>query len=35
LEEFRHPEYSCLRIERDRFWNDKTTLADVMSFKVR
>jgi hypothetical protein len=35
LEEFRHPKLPNLRIERDRFWNDKATLADVMNFKVR
>jgi len=35
LEGFKHPRFPFLRIERDKFWNDKTTLADVMSFKVR
>jgi hypothetical protein len=35
MEEFRHPRFPFLRIERDKFWNDKTTLADVMSFKIR
>jgi hypothetical protein len=24
-----------LRIERDKFWDDKTTLEEVMNFKVR
>ncbi len=35
LEEFRHLDHPALMIERDRFWNEDTTLADVMSFKVR
>jgi hypothetical protein len=34
LEEFRHPSFPYLRIERDKFWDSKTTLADVMSFKI-
>ncbi len=35
LEEFKHPKYPSLSIERDKFWDSNTTLADVMSFKVR
>ena len=34
LESFKHPKLPALRIERDKFWNDKTTLEEVMSFKV-
>jgi hypothetical protein len=34
LQAFNHPKIPFLKIERDRFWNDKTTLADVMSFKI-
>jgi hypothetical protein len=35
LEEFRHPKLPFLKIERDKFWDDKTTLEEVMSFKKR
>ncbi len=35
LESFKHPKLSALRIERDKFWDDKTTLEEVMSFKKR
>jgi hypothetical protein len=35
LEDFKHSKFPFLKIERDRFWDDKTTLADVMSFKIR
>jgi hypothetical protein len=35
LDGFKHPKLSALRIERDKFWDDKTTLEEVMSFKKR
>ena len=35
LEEFKTDRFPYLRIERDKFWDSKTSLADVMSFKVR
>ena len=35
LEEFKSARFPCLKIERDKFWDSETSLADVMSFKVR
>ena len=35
LESFKHPKFPALKIERDKFWDNKTTLEEVMSFKVR
>ncbi len=35
LEGIRHPKIPGLRVERDKFWNPKTSLADVINFKVR
>ena len=35
LEGIRHSKISGLRVERDKFWDSKTSLADVINFKVR
>jgi len=35
LEEIRHPKIPGLKVERDKFWDSKTSLADVINFKVR
>ena len=35
LLEIRHPKSQILKVERDKYWNPETSLADVMSFKVR
>jgi hypothetical protein len=35
LEGVRHPKFPDLRVERDKFWNSNTSLADVMEFKIR
>lgn len=35
LEGIRHPKFPSLRVERDKFWNPNTSLADVMAFKIR
>jgi len=35
IEGIRHPKIPSLKVERDRFWNPKTTLEDIMNFKIR
>ena len=35
LEGIRHSKLPDLRVERDKFWNSDTSLAYVMSFKIR
>jgi hypothetical protein len=35
LEGFKSSKFPYFKIERDKFWNPETSLADVVNFKVR